>query len=104
MYITVKSVKRKVGFKGIELMDLVIGLPILFILLLMFSFSKMRMLSVVLFIIAVFLFLPINLSKKNRMYKVMNLVFKYIKDKKRYFFYREQKRKEGKMNGILKRI
>lgn len=103
MYITVKSVKRKVGFKGIEATDLIVGLPLLFTLLLMFSFSGLRLISIILFVISVFMFLPINLSKKNRMYKVMTLVIKYLKNDKKYIFFKED-RKEGKINGILKRI
>ena len=33
-----------------------------------------------------FLMIPINLSKKNRMYKVMHLVFKYLFKCKEYIF------------------
>jgi len=64
MYITIQSIKRKVGFNGIELTDLVVGIPLFFILLLMFSFSTLRSLAIVLFVISVFMFIPINLSKK----------------------------------------
>ncbi len=103
MYITVKSIKRKVGFKGIEATDLIIGLPLLFILLMMFSFSNFRGISIIFFVIAVFMFLPINLSKKNRMYKVIALVVAYLKKNKNYIYFKEE-RKEGKISGILKRI
>ncbi len=103
MYITVKSIKRKVGFKGIEATDLIVGLPLLFILLMMFSFSNFRGISIIFFVIAVFMFLPINLSKKNRMYKVIALVVAYLKKDKNYIYFKEE-RKEGKISGILKRI
>lgn len=103
MYITVKSIKRKVGFKGIEATDLIIGLPLLFILLMMFSFSSFRSIAIIFFVIAVFMFLPINLSKKNRMYKVIALVVAYLKKDRKYIYFKEE-RKEGKISGILKRI
>jgi hypothetical protein len=103
MYITVRSIKRKVGFKGIEATDLIVGLPLFFILLLMFSFSNLRMMAIILFVISVFMFLPINLSKKNRMYKVMVLVGSYLKKNRNYIFFKEE-RKDGKISGIFKRI
>lgn len=103
MYITVRSIKRKVGFKGIEATDLIIGLPLLFILLMMFSFSNFRSIAIIFFVIAVFMFLPINLSKKNRMYKVIALIVAYLKKDRNYIYFKEE-RKEGKISGILKRI
>ena len=103
MYITVKCIKRKVGFKGIEVADIVVGLSLFFILLFMFSFSSLRTIAFILFVVAVFMFLPVNLSKKNRMYKIMFLVFKYLKSTKEYIFFKTEKRKENKINGIFKR-
>lgn len=101
MYITLKTIKRQVGFKGIEATDLIIGCPLLFILLMMFSISSLRMFSIILFAIAVFMFLPINLSKKNRMYKVIFLVIKYLFKPKEYLYQKEDK--EGLFEGIVKR-
>ena len=103
MYITVRSVKRKVGFKGIELNDLLIGFPALFILLFLFSFSGLRMIAVILLVTVVFLFLPVNLSKKNRMYKIIFLFFKYLVSKKEYVYQSLLERKEEWINGIFKR-
>ena len=91
MYITVDSVKRKVGFKGIELMDLIIGFPLVFILLFLFSFSSLRFLAVILLSITVFMFLPISLSKKNRMYKIIYLTLRYMINKKKYLYIRSIK-------------
>ena len=82
MYIIVSDTKRKVGFKGLEVNDLIFGLPLFIVLLLMFSFESLRFLSLILLVIAIFMFLPIFLSKKNRMYKVMLLVILYVKRKK----------------------
>mgnify|MGYP003571434938 CR=1 FL=1 len=94
MYITVKSVKRKIGFKGIELNDLLIGLPALFVLLFLFSFVELRKIAIILLVITIFLFLPVNLSKKNRMYKIIYLFFKFLINKKEYVYQKLTDRKE----------
>lgn len=101
MYIVVSDTKRKVGFKGLEVNDLIFGLPLFIILLLLFSFESMRMISLILLVISVFMFLPINLSKKNRMYKIMYLAFSYLKRKKEYIYFKHDK-KEG-LNGFFNR-
>ena len=36
MYITVKSIKRDLGFKGIEVSDIVIGLPMILLFIILF--------------------------------------------------------------------
>lgn len=97
MYITVSDSKRNMGFKGLEVTDIIIGLPLLFILLFLFSFKAFRLFAVILLVITIFLFLPINLSKKNRMYKILFLVFSYLKRKKVYLYFKNEK--EGKFNG-----
>ena len=91
MYIIVSDTKRKVGFKGLEVNDLIFGLPLFIALLLMFSFESLRFLSLILLVIAIFMFLPISLSKKNRMYKVMFLVILYVKRKKEDLYFEEEK-------------
>src|SRR5574344_1357920 len=103
MYLKIKSTKRRVGFGGIELNDLIIGLPLFFTLLIMFSFSALRSFSIILIGISVFMFIPVNLSKKNRMYKVIYLVIRYLKRDKKYVYYTDSK-KEVMNYGILKRI
>jgi hypothetical protein len=47
--------------------------------------------------------LPINLSKKNRMYKVIALVLNYLKKEKDYVFIKEDQ-KEGIINELFKKI
>lgn len=101
MYITVQSIKRKVGFKGLETTDIVVGLPLFIVLLLLFSFEGLRLISLVLLVIAIFLFLPVNLSKKNRMYKVLFLVFKYITKTKEFIYKNKDEKKEGKFIEII---
>lgn len=85
MYITIKSIKKTLG-KYIEITDLYIGLPILMIFLTMFSFSNLRLISLIFLTIGIFILIPIQLSKKNRMYKVIVLIMKYIFKTKNYNF------------------
>lgn len=101
MYITVKSIKRNLGFKGIEVADLIIGVPLFFLILLLFSFSNLRLFAVILFVISVFMFIPISLSKKNRMYKILFLFFNYLKKEKEYIFFKDE-RKENKLNAVFR--
>lgn len=85
MYITVKTLKKTLG-KFIEMTDLYIGIPMLFIFLTLFSFTNFKLESIVFLSICLFLMIPINMSKKNRMYKIMIMVFKYICHGKKYIF------------------
>jgi len=87
MYITVKSLKKTLG-KFIELTDLYIGIPMLFTFLTMFSFSNQKILALVFLSICLFLMIPINLSKKNRMYKVIGLLFIYLFKNKDYCYFK----------------
>lgn len=88
MYIAITSLKKTLG-KYIELTDLYIGLSSLIIFLILFLIKPTRMFSLIFLSIILFLMIPINLSKKNRMYKVMYLVFKYLFKKKEYIYQKE---------------
>ena len=77
MYITLTSLKKTLG-KYIELTDLYIGLPSLIVFIILFSIPFTRLISLMFLAVVVFLLIPINLSNKNSMYKVMLLVIKYI--------------------------
>lgn len=85
MYITIKSLKKTLG-KFIELTDLYIGLPMLFLFLILFSFTDYKLISIVFLTICLFLMIPIQLSKKNRMYKILGLFFKYVLKNKRFIY------------------
>lgn len=85
MYITINSIKKTLG-KYIELTDLYIGIPMIMIFLTLFAFTSHKLFSIIFLTICVFLMIPINLSKKNRMYKVLGLFFKYIFKCKNYIF------------------
>lgn len=85
MYIAITSLKKTLG-KYIELTDLYIGLPSLIIFVILFLIKPTRLFSLIFLAIILFLMIPINLSKKNRMYKVMYLVFEYLFKSKEYIF------------------
>ena len=85
MYITISSIKKSLG-KYIEMNDLYIGLPILFLFLTLFSFDATRMLALIILTNGVFLMLPITVSKKNRMYKIVILLFKYLFGVKEFIY------------------
>lgn len=85
MYIAITSLKKTLG-KYIELSDLYIGLPSLIIFLILFLIKPTRMFSLIFLSIILFLMIPINLSKKNRMYKVMYLVFNFLFRSKEYIY------------------
>ena len=85
MYITIKSIKKTLG-KYIEMTDLYIGLPMLMIFLILFAFTNFKLQALVFLSECAFLLIPINLSKKNRMYKVVILLFKYVFKCKEYIY------------------
>ena len=85
MYITIKSIKKTLG-KYIEMTDLYIGLPMLMLFLILFTFTNFKLQALVFLSVCAFLLIPINLSKKNRMYKVVILLFKYVFKCKEYIY------------------
>lgn len=85
MYITIKSIKKTLG-KYIEMTDLYIGLPMLMIFLILFAFTNFKLQALVFLSVCTFLLIPINFSKKNRMYKVVILLFKYVFKCKEYIY------------------
>ena len=89
MYITLKSIKRNLGFKGIEIQDVIIALPIVILFIVFFCFTRFKIPSIIFLMLGIFSLLPINVSKKNRMYKVMILIFKYI-TRTRVFVYKKK--------------
>lgn len=88
MYITINSIKKTLG-KYVEMTDLYIGIPMGMTFLTLFAFSTHKLFSLIFLTTCVFLMIPINLSKKNRMYKVMGLFFKYIFKNKNYIYMRK---------------
>ena len=88
MYITIKSIKRTLG-KWIELSDLYIGLPMLFIFLIIFSLTPYKLFSVIFLTTCIFMMIPIQVSKKNRMYKVLFMFITFIFKKKEYIYFKK---------------
>lgn len=89
MYITVKSIKRNLGFKGIEISDIVIALPMIITFIVLFCFTPLKIPAIVGLMIGIFCLLPINVSKKNRMYKVIGLMFKFLFREKVFIYQKE---------------
>ena len=89
MYITVKSIKRNLGFKGIEISDIVIALPMIILFIVLFCFTPLKIPAIVGLMIGIFCLLPINVSKKNRMYKVIGLMFKFLIREKVFIYQKE---------------
>ena len=85
MYITIKSIKKTLG-KCIEMTGLYIGLLMLMLFLILFAFTNFKLQALVFLSVCAFLLIPINLSKKNRMYKVVILLFKYVFKCKEYIY------------------
>lgn len=103
MYITVPSIKRTLG-KYVEMKDLYIGLPMLFIFLFLFSFTSFKLFSIIFLTVCVFLLLPVKVSKKNRMYKVLFLLFKYMFKCKNFYYIRNGDDIDWKEKIKMKRI
>lgn len=89
MYITVKTIKRNLGFKGIEISDIVIALPLIILFIVLFCFTPLKIPAIVGLMIGIFCLLPINVSKKNRMYKVIGLIFKFLFREKLFVYQKE---------------
>ena len=81
--------------------DLYLGLPMLMIFLVLFAFTNLKIQALVFLSICLFLLIPINLSKKNRMYKIMILLVEYIFKNKNYCFFNEDI-KENKIKKLSK--
>lgn len=97
MYITVKSIKRNLGFKGIEISDIAIAFPIIVLFIVLFCFTPLKIPALIFLMVGIFCMLPISVSKKNRMYKVIGLMFSFlIRDK--IFVYQ----KKGQVNNFEK--
>lgn len=102
MYITIKSIKKTLG-KFIEMTDLYIGLPMFMIFLVLFAFTNLKIEALIFLSVCAFLLIPINLSKKNRMYKVVILLFNYLIRNKNYCYLNEEI-KESKLKALSRFI
>ena len=87
IYITISSIKKTLG-KFIEFTDLYIGLPTFVLFLIIFSFTDKKIESLIFLSVCLFLLLPVNISKKNRMYKVLGLFCIYLFKCKNYAYFK----------------
>lgn len=86
MYITLKSIKRSLGFKGIEVADILIAFPIIVLFIILFCFTSLKIPSLIFLLVGIFCLFPVNVSKKNRMYKVLGLMFQFISRQKIFVY------------------
>lgn len=86
MYITLKSIKRSLGFKGIEVADILIAFPIIVLFIILFCFTSLKIPSLIFLLVGIFFLFPVNVSKKNRMYKVLGLMFQFISRQKIFVY------------------
>ena len=72
MYITLKSIKRNLGFKGIEISDIVIALPIITLFIILFCFTPLKIPAIV--------GLMIGVLKKQKTAEEMSNSLNYFQD------------------------
>ena len=87
MYITVASVKRNLGFKGLEISDLLISFPFIALFLILFCCTSYKLIGLSILIIGIFALIPVKVSQKNRMYKVLYLVGKFLLSTKEFTYF-----------------
>lgn len=87
MYITVASVKRNLGFRGLEVSDLLISFPFIATFLILFCFTSFKLLGLSILIIGIFALVPVKVSQKNRMYKVLLLISSFLISIREFTYY-----------------
>ena len=85
MYITLKSIKRDLGFKGIEIPDILIAFPIIIFFIILFCFTKFKISSLIFLLIGIFCLLPINVSQ-------------FVFRKKIFIYYNTERENESNEN------
>lgn len=87
MYITVSSIKRNLGFKGLEISDLLISFPFIVLFLVIFCCTNYKLVGLSILIIGIFVLIPVKVSQKNRMYKVLILLGRFLFSTKEFTYY-----------------
>ena len=72
MYITLKSIKRNLGFKGIEISDIIIALPMIFLFIVLFCFTPLKIPAIVGLMIGIFCLLPKLVKMRRKKIKKIN--------------------------------
>ena len=102
MYITVASVKRNLGFKGLEIKDLFISFPFIALFLILFCFTSLKLLGLVILIMGIFALIPVKVSQKNRMYKVLLLIGCFLFSIREFTYYNIQNSRGLMLFGKIK--
>lgn len=101
MYITIKSLNRNLG-KFVEIQDLFIGFPILFLFLILFTIEGLRLFSLIVLVLGLFLLIPLSVANKNRMYKLIYIVLVYLFKHRDYIYIKNYKEEKFESKKIIK--
>ena len=74
---------------SLKLPDLTIHYAPRILFIVLFCFTPLKIPAIVGLMIGIFCLLPINVSKKNRMYKVIGLIFKFLFREKLFVYQKE---------------
>lgn len=95
-YVTLNFNKKNFGFKGLELTDFVLfGIGVIMFIIISSNTSNFEI-PIFFLITYAFLLIPIQLSNKNRIYKILFMVFIYYLNK-HYYIYKKNET-EGVVN------
>lgn len=101
-YVTVNLDKRNFGLKGLEFADIILALLGIFLFIFLSLVVKDVMLAIYVAIVYVALLSPVQLSNKNRVYKILFMILIYFINK-HVFIYQKAER-EGVLNEGYQRI
>ncbi len=101
-YVTVNLDKRNLGLKGLEFADIILAFLGLFLFLFLVLVVKSPMLAIYISIIYIALLAPIQLSNKNRVYKIVFMLIIYIFNK--HIFIYQKFEKEGVLNESYQKL
>ncbi len=90
-YITIDSTKKNLGVKNFEFSDFLFGTIILVVTLITMSVFNQPKLGLAFMIIGIFLLMPINISNKNRVYKIVYMIAYYFFHIHTYVFLKNEK-------------
>lgn len=87
MYITMQTIKRNLGLFNLEVADLIIGF-IFAVISIVFFLIQSYTIGFVILSFGIIGLVPINFSKKNRIYKLMELFLEYLFKKREYIYFK----------------
>ena len=101
-YVTIESEKRNLGLKGLEVADFVLAISGL--VLFIFFIIGLGQIEFAFYFIVVwgFMMLPVNMSNKNRIYKIVWMLIIYALNN--HIFLYEKDKKEGALNEYSKKF